>query len=305
MIHYLLLILSAVVYYLLGYETVRENFGLLIALYGINGLVYLYWLATVRDKQYVNRLLLGAVLLRAVFLFATPNLSDDVYRFIWDGKKIIRSESPYAGLPEKEYDATLYEKLNSKNYYSVYPPVNQLFFAVAGYFYNYSEQSAIISLRILLLIFEILMIILLRKMLIALKMAQWKSLIYALNPLVIVEISGNLHFEGVMLFFLLLSWWLYSKQKSFWSGISFGLAVGVKLSVLIFLPYLLWIFRKQIITFLGGFILSFTVIFGWFYLHQSEWHNFMQSIDLYFHTFEFNASVYYILRTVCYSQTRR
>jgi hypothetical protein len=298
MIHYILLLLSAVVYYFLGYQTIRENFNLVCLLFAINGLIYLYWLSAVRDIRYVNRLLVSSIFLRAVLLFSTPNLSDDVYRFIWDGNKIVNGKSPYAEIPKENTNAELYAKLNSKNYFSVYPPVNQLFFTVAGYYYKHSEKAAIFSLHVMVLLIEILMIILLRKLLLALKIAPWKSLIYALNPLVIIEISGNLHFEGVMLFFLLLSWWLYVKQKPFWAGISFGLAAGVKLSVLIFLPYLLWVFRKHFVAFSAGLVLSLITVFSWFYFHQTELFSFMQSVDLYFHTFEFNASVYYIIRAI-------
>ncbi len=300
MIHYLLLIISGVVYYWLGYQVERSQFEMLAGLYAVNALIYLYWLATVRDKQMVNRLSVGAILLRAVFISAPTPLSDDVYRFIWDGKKILHHESPYASLPADEpgFDKKLFPKLNSPKYYSVYPPVNQLFFTVGGYFYRQSETAAIIAFRLMLILSEIIMLIFLRKLLISLKMAQWKALIYAANPLVIVEISGNLHFEGIMLLFVLLSFWFYVKKKMFRAGVLFALAVGVKLSVLLLLPYLFWLYRYRLAMFISGLAATCFAIFGYFLFFKDDAAHFLQSIDLYFHSFEFNASVYYIIRAI-------
>ncbi len=61
-------------------------------------------------------------------------------------------------------------------------------------------------------------------------------LLYALNPLVIVELVGNIHYEGLTICFLLAGLYFYKKQKDLPSATFLGLAAGVKLLPLIFLP---------------------------------------------------------------------
>jgi len=64
-------------------------------------------------------------------------------------------------------------------------------------------------------------------------------LYYALNPLVILELTVNLHFEAVMIFFLMASIWYLGQNKMAWSSLSFGLAISSKLIPLIFIPLLI------------------------------------------------------------------
>jgi uncharacterized membrane protein len=64
-------------------------------------------------------------------------------------------------------------------------------------------------------------------------------LIYAFNPLVVIELTGNLHPEAFMIFFILLSIYLLMRDRQILSAVSFGLAVGAKLIPLIFLPLLI------------------------------------------------------------------
>ncbi|MBL4592608.1 MAG: mannosyltransferase, partial [Flavobacteriales bacterium] len=127
-------------------------------------------------------------------------------------------------------------------------------------------------------------------------------LLYALNPLVIVELSGNLHFEGMMLLCIVVGvYWLMANK---WAGAAFwwAMAISIKLIPILFLPVLLkrlgiaksvWFY---IITTLA---LAFT--FLPFLDHKLIEHIF-SSIDLYFRTFEFNASIYYVIRWLGFKQ---
>ncbi|MEM6328194.1 MAG: hypothetical protein AAF791_13855, partial [Bacteroidota bacterium] len=77
-----------------------------------------------------------AVALRVVLLPLGPTLSDDGYRYLWDGSRTLQGVSPYADTPREVIEAgetgpVLLELLNSPDYHSVYPPVSQTFFAVA------------------------------------------------------------------------------------------------------------------------------------------------------------------------------
>jgi hypothetical protein len=122
------------------------------------------------------------------------------------------------------------------------------------------------------------------------------ALLYALNPLVIIELTGNLHFEALLIFFLLLSYWLLITGKLISSAISFSLAICTKLVPLIFLPLMFsrlgW--KKSSIYYL---VIGVSTILLFLPLLNAEIiSGFNESIGYYFKKFEFNASIYYLVR---------
>ena len=129
-------------------------------------------------------------------------------------------------------------------------------------------------------------------------------LLYALNPLVIVELTGNLHFEAVMIFFCLAALYGITGNQStkrtawVWSALSLALSIATKLIPLMFLP-LLWkqlSFRRGLLycVVVGSILL---LLFAPF-VSQDLIRNFGSSVNLYFQKFEFNASVYYLIREI-------
>jgi predicted membrane-bound dolichyl-phosphate-mannose-protein mannosyltransferase len=113
---------------------------------------------------------------------------------------------------------------------------------------------------------------------------------------VILELTGNLHFEALLIFFLLLALYALFYQRTAWAGVAFGLAVGVKLIPLMFLPFV-WrrLGLKQFLLFGATLVLTLAAVF-YPLISMDELRHIGQSIDLYFRKFEFNASVYYLLR---------
>ncbi|MEM9887387.1 MAG: hypothetical protein AAF849_15945 [Bacteroidota bacterium] len=166
-----------------------------------------------------------AMLLRFSLLFAIPTLSDDIYRFIWDGRLLQNGINPFAQLPAyyieqasfpKGITPALFEQLNSPNYYTIYPPIAQLTFFVATWLFPESIWGSSFVMKTFLFAFECGNIYLLIKLLPQFGIDRTKALIYALNPLIVIEITGNLHFEGAMIFFLLLSLFFLLKSEMKW-----------------------------------------------------------------------------------------
>jgi len=124
---------------------------------------------------------------------------------------------------------------------------------------------------------------------------HWVAL-YAFSPLVIVELSGNLHFEALMICFVLLSVWVLSRYSYWVASIPFALAIASKLLPLVFLPLLLrrlgWV-KTILFSLLTGLwvLLLFVPL-----LDLETVAHLGESIGLYFQSFEFNASVYYLVR---------
>lgn len=230
-----------------------------------------------------------------------PALSDDIFRFLWDGTLLANDINPYGLLPADALQAypylfneDAYNSLNSPDYYTVYPPVNQYLFALAA-LVGKEHLLATNVLRMILLVGELVSYWLLARLVRHPK----ATLAYWLNPLIIIEICGNLHFEGLIVTGLLSFVYFFKKGK--WiSGFFLAMAVAIKLLPLIYLPSV--IFRKKTvwsIKFISIFLA--VLIFSSIPLISIELVQGMaSSLDLYVRSFEFNASTYYVLRAIGY-----
>lgn len=238
-----------------------------------------------------------------------PNLSDDFYRFIWDGRLLVNGENPYLHLPsyyiENNIDLTgvdrdLFSRMNSPDYFSIYPPVCQFVFFIACKLFPESLLGSVIVIRSFILLGESGVIFLLDKLVRLFKLSRNSVLIYALNPLVIIELTGNLHFEAIMIFFLLLSVFLLLKSSPLISASAFALAVGTKLIPLMFLPFLLKRLGFQKTFFYYSAVAFVLLLIFSPFINGELISNLFSSLSLYFQKFEFNAGVYYLIRWIGY-----
>lgn len=301
--YYLLIFAAAIIHFCLGYFVHRTDVGLVQLSFGVLWFVFLVQWAD--QKLSIKQIVVVGMLLRLVYLVAVPELSDDVFRYLWDGKLTLQGVSPYAELPSQflqnaNYESlkALYPRLNSPNYYSIYPPVSQLVFAGSAWIGGGDLEHSIIALRVFSLIADLGSIFVIIQLLSHWRIPSRNVMLYALNPLVIVEFVGNLHTEVFMVCLLLLSVWLLAKQWSTISAVVLGMAVGAKLLPLMFLPFYIkrlgW--GRSIVYGLVVFMVV-TLFFVPFYTPLLLG-NFQDSLRLYFAIFEFNASIYYLIREV-------
>ncbi|PKD17568.1 mannosyltransferase [Salegentibacter salinarum] len=325
----LLLVLTGIAFYWsFGYDLERSDFIKLISLYA--GLFFISFKLIQLEKNNFWLLAAITVLFRLIFIVATPNLSQDFYRFIWDGNLILEGLNPYLSVPnEFSTNAGLKDALNqgmgslSAGNFTSYPPVNQLLFAFSVLLGGKSILGSVVVMRLLISLADLGILYFGRKLLLTLDLPTYQIFWFILNPFIIIEFTGNLHFEGVMLFFLIWSIYLLHKKKWIWSAILLGVSVSVKLLPLLFLP-LLWNyflkkrsfknlpknaliknkirqarelnFQKLLIYYL---IVGITVLISFLPFISSELiYNFSASIALWFQKFEFNASVYYVIRWI-------
>ncbi len=317
----LFLTVMGVLYGSFAYNLIRSDFAKLITLY-----VALFFLThSLLKVQGWNFkfLVVAGILFRLIFLIAAPNLSQDFYRFLWDGQLVAQGVNPYLFSPEaflaapSSFEAQLpmaqelYQGMGALNgsHFTNYPPINQLFFALAGALMGKSVLSGIILLRIPIILADVGILYFGSKLLKALQLPAKNIFWYFLNPFIIIELTGNLHFEGVMLFFLLWGIYLLYQRKWMGAAVLWGLSISVKLIPLMLLPFVWQWFWKGETTFFKGaqktfffYVLVIASVLLTFLPFASEawWDNFVNTTALWFQNFEFNASVYYIIRWIGY-----
>ncbi len=316
----------------LGYYPQQEDFALLlpgfIAAFGI----YYFSVTNLVRQENLFSWIAVAVIARFLLLFSFPNLSDDLYRFIWDGRLLNQGINPFEQLPGyyllagnevQGITQALFDELNSPEYFTVYPPVCQAIFAFSTWLFPNSILGTVVTMKAFFLFFEMGTIFLGIRLLDHFKLDRKQILWYALNPLIILELTGNLHFEALMVFFLVAAIYFYIKSEAaqssvslalprlipkgslarrhtfgnfLLSGVAIGFAIATKLLPLMFLPFFIkrlgWKKAMIYFTVIGVTVVAlFTPLFSSVFLS-----NIGSSIGLYFQRFEFNGSIYYLLR---------
>ncbi len=258
-LNFLVLILAGaateIVYFLIARTPdLRINIPRFLIYYGI--LFAIYWLSARRffdfNKPRGNDvhqstlsknqvLLIGVIfgiLFRLTMLVSQPSLSDDVYRYLWDGRVAAHGINPYQYPPAADEladlrDDQIYPRINHKEIPTVYPPVNQLFFAAI-----YKIHPSVTALKAALVGFDLLTVAILLLMLRRLGINLRRGLIYAWNPLVIIEFSGSGHIDILGIFFLSLSLWLFFRNKFHASNIALALSFLTKFFTVVIWPVL-------------------------------------------------------------------
>ncbi|WP_417859948.1 mannosyltransferase [Winogradskyella sediminis] len=315
----LFFILSCVLYIWFTYGIVRAD---ALPLIGIYVTLFILTFQIIKRQLDFRLLVVFSVVVRILFLSATPNLSQDFYRFIWDGRMIMEGFNPYLYTPDSfilngkfpiAQAQTLYNGMGalSASHFTNYPPINQLCFTIAAFFSSKSILGAVIVMRLLIIAADIGAIYFGKKLLKALNMPVHRIFWYALNPFIIIELTGNLHFEGVMIFFFIWSLYLLQINKWKWAAFILACSVSVKLIPLMLLPLFYNYFKRadtskisysKLIMFYTVIGLSLIAFFLPFFSMEFI-DNYSKTVGLWFGNFEFNASIYYLARAIGYSIT--
>src|SRR5690606_2464282 len=95
----LMALISLVLYISFAYGLERADFIKLITLYG--ALFYACYKLIQITKWDLKLLVAISIIFRIVFLIAIPHLSQDFYRFIWDGSLLANGLNPYLYTPDQ------------------------------------------------------------------------------------------------------------------------------------------------------------------------------------------------------------
>lgn len=281
----------------------KEQLFTFLTMYGI---AFVAYLLVVRSRMALPQNWIWSLIAIAWLLpfFEMPYLSNDFYRFLWDGEMIHLGVNPFDYTP-KEFLTVHPEKITcelldlfagmgelSQRNYSVYPAFNQALFYL-GTAFSHQIEWQVFTLRIEFLLGVLVLAHYGQKCLKKMGFDRQRILILLVNPLVIIESMGNLHFELIMVTFVLIALYYVLTQNNLLSAIALALAVQIKLIPLLIFPFLLRLIGwKQ--TILYGLVL-FSLVFGssLLFIDSENLDHFLQSLNLYFRAFEFNSFLLY------------
>lgn len=227
--------------------------------------ILLWWLAwavavgclrRVPARRVLLLVVLGAIALRLAAITAVVPLSDDLYRYAWDGRVQASGTDPYRYPPTapelahlrddwlfpddaecerrgKEPGCTI---INRPSVRTIYPPVAQAWF-VTGHALGASQLEDL-GWQLFALLADVATMLLLWRLLLRFERDPRWVAVYAWSPVAVLEAVQNGHVDGLATLFVLAAVGLAGRRPG-WSGAALGAATMVKLYPALLLPVLL------------------------------------------------------------------
>lgn len=205
----------------------------LFALYGAA-----VWLVLARPERApgIGAVLLAAVVFRAILLPAAPALSDDLYRYIWEGRVQLHGFNPWEHPPDDPVLAglrdPLWEKINNKDLPAIYPPLAQWACALGAL-----AGPSTTMMKLVFVVADLLLCFVLARLLRARGQPAVRALVYAWNPLVVTEVAGSGHNDSLAMLFVAISVLVIIERRPAGSMLALGAAALSKLFPLALLAF--------------------------------------------------------------------
>lgn len=234
-----------------------------LKLAGIQIIVYIaaVWLSS-RSRDSRSLLVVGLIfagLFRLSILFSPPYLSDDVYRYVWDGRVQAAGINPYRFIPADESlarlrDEKIYPNINRRDYArTMYPPVAEAAFLVITRF-----SESVTWMKAAMILFEAIAVWALVQLLVSFGFARQRVLIYAWHPLVIWEFAGSGHVDALAIAFIALALLVHRKRRDALTGFLLACATCVKFFPAVLFPaFYTWRRWKMLLAFVVTILIAY------------------------------------------------
>jgi hypothetical protein len=178
-----------------------------------------------------------AFAMRAALLPVEPVLSDDVYRYVWDGRVLLSGVNPYAHAPADPAlaglrDLVIHPRINHPALRTIYPPVAEAGFALVA-----AISPTVLGMKLWILLHDLALAGLLAWWCRARSGSALPAIAYAWNPLVVSEYAGSAHHDPTGILWLVVALVL-ARRRPAWSAVAFTAAALVKLLPIVALPFL-------------------------------------------------------------------
>jgi len=181
------------------------------------------------ERRALIMILLVAALLRGIALFAPQALSNDAFRYVWDGRVQAAGINPYRYIPVDPAlgflrDDDIYPNINRADYaHTIYPPTAQISFLAIE-----RISDSILGMKLAMLAFDALTIACLIALLRRRGLPASRVLLYAWHPLPVWEFAGTGHVDALAIGFLMLAFLAASRCAPVWTGVALAAATLVK-----------------------------------------------------------------------------
>ncbi|MCR4337690.1 MAG: glycosyltransferase [Candidatus Omnitrophica bacterium] len=200
-------------------------------------------------------ILIIGILVRFVYFPSQFIQETDPYRYVWDGQMSVSQHNPYSYSPQDAFERgilsldptrqeavqTINERINHPDVKTIYPPGAQFLFALSQKISPWSFGGW----RGMVAIAEILILILMVLILKRLKLSLGWVALYAWSPLIIKEFTNSLHLDVFAVLFICLMIYALLKKHHRLALLSLAIATSIKWFAVIFLPFLLIMFRQN------------------------------------------------------------
>ncbi len=260
------------------------------------------------DRKLFYTILVFALIARAIMLIGAGDhfyLSDDVYRYIWDGKVNASGVNPFLYAPDDAElahltDETIHPYINHPWHVTIYPPLAQSIFSVSWII----GGDGTFVFKIICALFELLACLALLRWLTVINVSRNNALLYIFSPLILVEFYLSSHLDILALPLLIAALIALRHQKALLTGILLALAGMIKFFGLFFSPFIFFYFKgKDRLKFAGGLVATIILMYLP-YAFGSDW-KFLGSLFTYLETWQFNGSVFIVLKQLFEMETAR
>ncbi len=222
----------------------RAQSGSFVGLMLVAGGAYVVALVLVSRGPGSRRLLAACLVLgamwRVALLASAPLVSDDVYRYVWDGRAQRFGVNPYATAPGDPAVANLSTELTRKidptnaELPTIYPPAAQLFFRLVT-----TVHESVVAMVVAVLLCDGLIVLVLWRWLVAAGRDPWWVIAYAWHPLVALGGAGGGHIDIVGTLLLVTAAYALTRHRTFLATAALALSVAVKFLPVVLAP-LFW-----------------------------------------------------------------
>ena len=212
--------------------------GAMVILCGLAGA--LLWSSARRADVVI--VLVVAIAARALLAFDTPSLSNDSYRFVWDGRVQAAGINPYRYAPRDRRlralrDFPIFTRVNRPHVRTLYPPTNEVAFLAI----HESVGESLTGLKLVFIALEGVTVALLLMLLARTGSSPGRVALYAWHPLAVVETASSGHPDQLLLVFTLAAVLLWGARRRLGAGAALGVAALTKFVPLVLAP---WMFRR-------------------------------------------------------------
>jgi hypothetical protein len=222
----------------IGYGAALDHF-LIVAALQAGVYAAAVWLV-LRYRACLALILGVAILARLMVVAVPPFISNDMYRYIWDGWVQAAGINPYRYIPADPHlaflrDSAVYPNINRANYApTIYPPGAQISFLLASRVSRLLSIAPVLGMKLAMLCFEAGAIAAMLGVLSACGLPRARIVIYAWNPLPLWEFAGSGHVDAITVCAIACALLAAYRGRTGLAGAALGFAVVTK-----FLPVML------------------------------------------------------------------